>query len=45
MIEFMKSHYYDPYVAQYVHPKKEFKVKMNYPEAEPSRYQGEKTYF
>ena len=26
MIEFMKSHYYDPYVAQYVHPKKEFKV-------------------
>ena len=21
MIEFMKSHYYDPYVAQYVHPK------------------------
>jgi len=29
MIEFMKSHYYDPYVAQYVHPKKEFKVKLN----------------
>ncbi|WP_299121802.1 lysophospholipid acyltransferase family protein [uncultured Winogradskyella sp.] len=28
MIEFMKSHYYDPYVAQYVHPKKEFKVKL-----------------
>ena len=26
MIEFMKSNYYDPYVAQYVHPKKEFKV-------------------
>ncbi|TGV01789.1 GNAT family N-acyltransferase [Flavivirga rizhaonensis] len=26
MIEFMKSHYYDPYIAQYVHPKKEFKV-------------------
>jgi len=24
----MKSHYYDPYVAQYVHPKKEFKVKL-----------------
>ena len=22
MIEFMKSHYYDPYIAQYVHPKK-----------------------
>jgi len=29
MIEFMKSHYYDPYVAQYVRPKKEFKVKLN----------------
>ncbi len=29
MIEFMKSHYYDPYVAQYVYPKKEFKVKLN----------------
>ena len=29
MIEFMKSHYYDPYIAQYVHPKKEFKVKLN----------------
>ena len=28
MIEFMKSHYWDPYVAQYVHPKKEFKVKL-----------------
>lgn len=28
MIEFMKSHYYDPYVAQYVYPKKEFKVKL-----------------
>lgn len=28
MIEFMKSHYYDPYVAQYVHPKKELKVKL-----------------
>ena len=26
MIEFMKSHYYDPYVAQYIHPKKEYKV-------------------
>ena len=26
MIEFMKSHYYDPYIAQYVHPKKEYKV-------------------
>jgi len=28
MIEFMKSHYYDPYVAQYVWPKKEYKVKL-----------------
>jgi putative hemolysin len=28
MIEFMKSHYYDPYVAQYIYPKKEFKVKL-----------------
>ncbi|WP_223034594.1 GNAT family N-acyltransferase [Hanstruepera marina] len=28
MIEFMMSHYYDPYVAQYVHPKKAFKVKL-----------------
>ena len=28
MIEFMKSHYYDPYVAQYVHPKKEYKVQL-----------------
>ncbi|HLV15057.1 MAG TPA: lysophospholipid acyltransferase family protein [Xanthomarina sp.] len=28
MIEFMKSHYYDPYIAQYVHPKKEFKVQL-----------------
>lgn len=28
MIEFMKSHYYDPYVAQYIHPKKEFRVKL-----------------
>lgn len=28
MIEFMKSHYYDPYVAQYVHPKKEYKVRL-----------------
>jgi putative hemolysin len=28
MIEFMKSNYYDPYVAQYVHPKIEFKVKL-----------------
>ncbi|MBT8186656.1 MAG: lysophospholipid acyltransferase family protein [Croceitalea sp.] len=29
MIEFMKSHYWDPYVAQYVRPKKEFKVKLS----------------
>ena len=28
MIEFMKSHYYDPYVAQYIHPKKEYKIKL-----------------
>ncbi|GMN10401.1 lysophospholipid acyltransferase family protein [Croceitalea sp. MTPC9] len=28
MIEFMKSHYWDPYVAQYIYPKKEFKVKL-----------------
>ncbi len=28
MIEFMKSNYYDPYIAQYVRPKKEYKVKL-----------------
>jgi putative hemolysin len=28
MIEFMKSNYYDPYLAQYVKPKKEYKVKL-----------------
>ncbi|WP_019037043.1 GNAT family N-acyltransferase [Psychroflexus tropicus] len=28
MIEFMKSNYYDPYVAQFVRPKKEFKIKL-----------------
>ncbi len=28
MIEFMKSNYYDPYVAQYIKPKKEYKVKL-----------------
>jgi len=28
MVEFMKSHYYDPYIAQYVYPKKEFNVKL-----------------
>jgi len=28
MIEFMKSNYYDPYVAQYIKPKQEFKVKL-----------------
>ena len=29
MIEFMRSHYYDPFIAQYVSPKKEYKVKLN----------------
>ena len=28
MIEFMKSNYYDPYVAQYINPKREYKVKL-----------------
>ncbi len=28
MIEFMKSNYWDPYVAQYIRPKKAFKVKL-----------------
>ncbi|MDN3607429.1 lysophospholipid acyltransferase family protein [Kaistella yonginensis] len=28
MIEFMRSHYYDSAVAQYIHPKNEFKVKL-----------------
>ena len=28
MIEFMKSNFYDPYIAQYVKPKKEYKVKL-----------------
>lgn len=28
MIEFMKSNYYDPWVAQYINPKKEYKVKL-----------------
>lgn len=28
MIEFMRSHYYDPYVAQYVRPRKEYKPKL-----------------
>ena len=28
MIEFMKSHYWDPYVANFVSPKKKFKVKL-----------------
>ena len=28
MIEFMKSNFYDPYIAQYVHPKKAYKVKL-----------------
>ena len=29
MIEYMKSNYWDPYVAQYIRPKKEYKVKLN----------------
>lgn len=28
MIEFMKSHYFDSFVAQYVHPKIEYKVQL-----------------
>ncbi|MBQ0118113.1 MAG: lysophospholipid acyltransferase family protein [Flavobacterium sp.] len=28
MIEFMKSHYYDPYIAQFIRPKMEYKVKL-----------------
>jgi len=28
MVEFMRSHYFDPYLAQYVHPKNEFKVNL-----------------
>jgi len=28
MIEFMKSHYYDPFLAHYIRPRKEFKVKL-----------------
>lgn len=28
MIEFMRSNYYDPYVAQYVKPKKEYRVRL-----------------
>ncbi|NPA43830.1 MAG: GNAT family N-acetyltransferase [Chlorobi bacterium] len=28
MIEFMKSHYYDPFLASYIRPRKEFKVKL-----------------
>lgn len=28
MIEFMRSNYYDPYVAQYIKPKKEYKVRL-----------------
>ncbi len=28
MIEFMRSHYYDPIVSQYVHAKNEYKVKL-----------------
>jgi len=29
MIEFMKSYFYDPYTAQYVHPNKAFKIRLN----------------
>lgn len=29
MIEFMKSNYYDPFIAQYIRPKQEYKVKLN----------------
>ena len=29
MIEFMKSNYYDPFVAQYIRPKQAYKVKLN----------------
>ena len=29
MIEFMRSHYWDAFVAQYIRPKKEFKVRLN----------------
>lgn len=28
MIEFMRSHYYDPYVAQYIRPRKAYKPKI-----------------
>lgn len=28
MIEFMKSHYYDPYIAQFIRAKHEFKIKL-----------------
>ncbi len=28
MIEFMRSHYYDASIAQYIHPKNEYKVKL-----------------
>jgi len=28
MIEFMKSNYYDPYIAQFIRPKQEYKVKL-----------------
>lgn len=28
MIEFMRSHYYDPYIAQFVRPRRAFKVKL-----------------
>jgi hypothetical protein len=28
MVEFMKSNYYDPYYAQFVHPKKPYRVRL-----------------
>ncbi|MFV0530468.1 MAG: GNAT family N-acyltransferase [Flavobacteriales bacterium] len=28
MIEFMRSHYYDASIAQYIHPKNEYKIKL-----------------
>ena len=32
MIEFMRSHYFDPYIAQYVTPKMEYKVNLKHSE-------------
>lgn len=30
MVEFMKSHFYDPFISQYVRPKNAYKVHINY---------------